>query len=531
MRLLLLPLAALAVAALPAARAATGATAGAVVVASGSRVTTATAADGTRRVELPWLLAGDTDPAVAPGGRHVVFTSSRHGNPEVYVADAAGGTVRRLTVNPRADDRRPAWSPDGARLVWQSGRPGAHDLFVMDADGSRKRALVNGPGDDVEAAWSPDGTRIAFSSNRSGHRDLWAVPASGGEPELLAAVPGAARAPAWSPDGSRIAFSRESAGDADVWVLALASGQQRAVTSGPGWDAAPDWAPDGRSLVFTRAAGGEVSLWTVRADGAGAARIPGSRGQRDPDWARVSEALAPAPGDKLPDLDQLAPAGLVVVQAQGRFRLGFDSSTVNVGEGPLVIHGFRAGGSTAMRAHQVIERRGGGSRVVRDIGLLHYERHEPHFHWHLQDFVRYELHAVSSGSLVARDRKTGFCLIDRYGRASRTIPGTGPPRFVGDCATGRPEARTVVEGSSVGYRDWYPALFHGQDLDLTGLPAGLYRLVHRANPERAMRELRYSNNDASLLLRLSWPGGPTAEPVVRVLRRCPGTARCGDTAG
>ncbi len=519
MRPPVLALLALVLTSLAGAEAAPGTALHPVIVAADAHAATATTA-GSARVELPWLLPGDTDPAVAPDGRRIAFTSSRHGNPEIYVADSATGTVRRLTVNPRADDRHPAWSPNGRRIAWQSGSAGDFDLFVMDADGRGKRSLVRGVGDDIDAAWSPDGARLAFSSNRGGHRDLWAVSGAGGEPELLATLPGSVRAPAWSPDGARIVFSRESGGDADLWSLDVDSGNAEPLTSGPGFDGAPDWAPGGRQLAFTRAAGGAVSVWTVRADGAGPTRLADSRGDREPDWALVAPTLAPAPGELLPDLDQRTPVGLTVIRSHGRYRLGFDSSTENIGRGPLVIRGVRAPGQRAMQAHQLVERRGGSVRVVRNVGLLHYELHEPHFHWHLQDFVRYELSSASNGAVVARDRKTGFCLIDRYGRSLRNVPGTGPPRFVGDCGSGQPDARAVLEGSSVGYIDRYPALFHGQDLDLTGLPAGRYVLAHRANPDRSMRELRYTNNAASVLLRLSWPNGPAGAPVVSVLRRC-----------
>jgi len=179
-----------------------------------------------------------------------------------------------------------------------------------------------------------------------------------------------------------------------------------------------------------------------------------------------------------------------------------------------------------MIADQIVERRGGATRIVRDIGRLHYELHSPHFHWHFQSFVRYELRRAADFGLVVRDRKSGFCLIDRWGRASPRIRGTGPPRFVGDCRAGLPEARRVLEGTSVGYVDRYPAFFHGQELDVTHLPAGRYVLVHRANPERAMRELRYSDDAASVLLRVTRPGGRTAAPRIAVLRRCETSERC-----
>jgi dipeptidyl aminopeptidase/acylaminoacyl peptidase len=498
----------------------------AVIVAAGSSATTAVLPDGSWHVELAPLYPGDTDPAVSPDGGRVAFVSARDGNEEVYVADARTGEVLRLTRNLRVDDRRPAWSPDGRSIVWQSGRPDAADLFVMGANGSRTRLLVGGAGDDVDPAWSPDGTRIAFSSTRSGRRQLWAVATAGSEPALLAQVPGRAWAPAWSPGGRRIAFARESVGDADLWVLDLADGSTRKVTRGAGYDSRPDWSPGGERIAFARATAGRTSIWVVAGDGAAAAApVESTKGLMDPEWARTDRSLVPRPNERLPDLDQRAPAELVVVQTGRTSRLGFASSTENRGRGPLVIRGVRPAGQQ-MRAHQIVELQGEATRVVRDVGHMHYELHPPHRHWHLESFVSYELRRPRDLEVMVRDRKSGFCLIDRWGRVSPRIPGSGPPRFVGDCGAERPEARSVEQGTSVGYVDRYPAFFHGQELDLTRLPAGRYLLVHRANPNRAMRELAYSNDAASVLLRLTWPNGASSAPRVAVLRRCEDSESC-----
>ena len=495
------------------------------IVASSAAATTAVLPDGTWRVELAPLYPGDIDHAVSPDGRRVAFVSARDGNEELYVADMRAGEVRRLTHSKQAADRRPTWSPNGQSLAWQSGPPGATDLFLMRADGSRKRLLVGGGGDDADPAWSPDGTRIAFSSNRSGRRQLWAASPAGGEPELLADIPGRTGAPAWSPGGRRLAFARESAGDSDIWVLDLLDGRARALTRGAGWDSRPDWSPAGTHIAFARAAASRSSIWVVGADGAPGRQVTGTDGMADPDWARTDRSLVPRPDERLPDLDQRAPAGLVIVDAGRRFRLGFASSTENRGPGPLVIHGVRLAGQP-MRAHQIVELRGGSTRVVPDIGRLHFEPHPPHHHWHVKSFVSYELHRAGDSAVAIRDRKSGFCLIDRWGQVSPRIPGSGPPRFVGDCGAGQPEARRVVQGTSVGYVDRYPAFFHGQGLDVTRLPAGRYVLVHRANPHRAMRELRYSDDTASVLLQLTWPQGMSSAPRISVLRRCEASERC-----
>jgi hypothetical protein len=495
-----------------------------MILASGATATAATLPDGTWQVELPWLRAGDTDPAVSPDGRRIAFASERDGNPEIFVADARTGDVRRLTRNRRAD-RRPAWAPGGRSIVWAGGASGAADLYVMRAEGGAKRLLVGGAGDDTDPAWSPDGGRISFSSNRSGRRQLWAVSAAGGEPERLTLLPGRARAPAWSPGGRFLAFVRESARDSDLWLLALSDGSTRKLTRGGARDSSPDWSPTGERIAFTRVAAGRSSIWMIGADGGPAQPVDGTEGLADPDWDRTQRSLVPRPDERLPDLDQRAPAGLVVLEAGRRFRLGFASSTENRGLGPLVIRGARVGGQP-MRAHQVVELGGGRTQVVRDVGRMRYELHRPHFHWHLKSFVTYQLHRARDFAVVAHDGKSGFCLIDRWGRVSPRIQGTGPPRFVGDCGAGQPDARRVEEGTSVGYVDRYPAFFHGQELDLARLPAGRYVLVHRVNSQRTMRELRYSNDAASVLLRLTWPNGMSSAPRVSVLRRCEGTERC-----
>jgi hypothetical protein len=264
----------------------------------------------------------------------------------------------------------------------------------------------------------------------------------------------------------------------------------------------------------------------VRVRGGTARPVAGTEGDADPDWAIATPPLAPGPRELLPDLDQRAPEDLVVIARDGGFSLGFTSAVDNLGAGPLRIRGWRPPGEASMRADQVIELRRGGTRVVRDVGTLRFQSHPPHRHWHFQEFENYELRRAGDHAIVGRDRKSGFCLVDRYGRASIRVPNAGPPRFLGNCGASQPDLRRVQQGSSPGYVDRYPAFFHGQDVDITTIRAGIYVLVHRANPIRRVREARYSNNTASVRLRLSWPAGRTALPRVTVLRRCPTSEFC-----
>jgi hypothetical protein len=125
---------------------------------------------------------------------------------------------------------------------------------------------------------------------------------------------------------------------------------------------------------------------------------------------------------------------------------------------------------------------------------------------------------------VRRDRKTGFCLGDRF-RTPAPLAGTSPstPAFTSNCGPRQPGRLSVTEGITVGYGDDYSANLEGQYLTLSGLPSGRYVLAHEVNAERRLRELSHGNNAASLLLSLRWRGGM---PYVRVLASCEHSATC-----
>ena len=227
----------------------------------------------------------------------------------------------------------------------------------------------------------------------------------------------------------------------------------------------------------------------------------------------------------LPDLDQETPSRI----AASGGRLGFASAVRNVGEGPLVVSARRRRlAEPSMAADQLVRQRGAPTAVVEGVGRLRYVRSRDHQHWHLLRFERYELREPGGRRLIGRDRKTGFCLGDRYRVLRPELPRRpANPVYTSRCGLGATRRLRMTEGISVGYGDDYDPWLEGQSLPLGGLPAGRYLLVHRVNAGRRLRESDYSNNAASVLLRLSRRSG---EPRVRVIRRCPGTARCGGTA-
>jgi hypothetical protein len=242
--------------------------------------------------------------------------------------------------------------------------------------------------------------------------------------------------------------------------------------------------------------------------------------------ACAGESEAPSP-ELLPDLDQAPPAAISVVVREGRERLVFLSAVENVGAGPLLVAGRRpSAAKPEMTARQIVRKADRTATAHVLEARLRFVVSETHRHWHLLGFESYELRALD-GQTVGRDRKTGFCLGDRYDADSDArIPGE-PPRAVWtqECGRGQEGRLRILEGISPGFGDDYVPLLEGQFIDVTGLSPGRYVLTHRVNPARDMRESSYANNAASALLELGRDGQGRA--TVTVLATCPDTASCG----
>ena len=270
-----------------------------------------------------------------------------------------------------------------------------------------------------------------------------------------------------------------------------------------------------RSVTNTRCVSRRLLLVAVCAAAAASGALPAVRGAEPP------VASTHGVTDLLPDLVQELPLDLSVQRVRGRQLLGFRSSVQNVGDGPLIISGARPNRATRdMQATQWVLGTGGALRRVPGIGFLRYVSSPDHSHWHFLPFERYELRAEPTGARVLRDRKSGFCLGDRYRVEPRPVNTVPAPVYASRCGLNRPRLLQVREGISVGWADDYGAYLDSQHIDVTDVPVGRYLLVHTVNPSGRIVERTRVNNQASVRIALVRTAGRVR---VRLLPPLPAT--------
>ncbi|MBE7470250.1 MAG: hypothetical protein DPW09_13255 [Anaerolineae bacterium] len=92
---------------------------------------------------------------------------------------ASAGLNDIVTITDRDEDTAPALSSDGQQLVFMSRRDGNWEIYLINADGSGLTRLTDDPAQDGLPTWSPDGRAIAYVSNTGGEWAIWAVTPNG----------------------------------------------------------------------------------------------------------------------------------------------------------------------------------------------------------------------------------------------------------------------------------------------------------------------------------------------------------------
>lgn len=198
-------------------------------------------------------------PAISPDGEQIAFS---YGG-QIWRVSSDGGEAVPLTSS-FFYSTHPVWSPDSSQIAFSSTRYGNPDVFIIPSAGGEIRRLTYHSSPDTVAAFSPDGRQVYFDSIRLGdpkenfggyHRpscsQLFAVPATGGREKLIVSVPCKEARPDKSgrfilytdvPSGENEWRKHEvSAASHNVWVYDAETSTHRQITFEPQHDRNPAW--------------------------------------------------------------------------------------------------------------------------------------------------------------------------------------------------------------------------------------------------------------------------------------------------
>ena len=274
-------------------------------------------------------ILADTDPAVSPDGRWLVFrrdTAPYSGRLQIVplgpgltvtgepraitgilitayaprwissdeIVFAARGGLWRTHIEPGSTPERLATAgEDGLTpAVWRSrsGEAGRlayvrsyRDLNVwridtpgpgQPANGSPVKAIASTRLDGL-VQLSRDGKRAVFMSDRAGEWEVWTSGVDGSDAQKLTSLAANPGFPRWSPDGSLVAFHSNSEAEADgnIFVVPSGGGKATQLTSHATTNTFPSFSADGKWIYFCSRRSGVLAIWKIPTAGGDAAQV------------------------------------------------------------------------------------------------------------------------------------------------------------------------------------------------------------------------------------------------------------------
>jgi len=209
--------------------------------------------DGSDQLVLASLGAsGALAPSFSHSGNELCFNSQVRPR-DIYIVNIDGTGLTNLTetnlTETRADNFRCDWSPTSNSIAFGSTRDGNEEIYVMDADGTdvvrltgdRAADQPDAPGADANPAWSPQGDRIAFESNRSGNFEIFTITPQGIGAKQIGSNPASDNAATWSSDVLRLVFTSNRTGTTQVFVMDRDGANVIQLTFGGSSNQLPSW--------------------------------------------------------------------------------------------------------------------------------------------------------------------------------------------------------------------------------------------------------------------------------------------------
>lgn len=88
----------------------------------------------------------------------------RYWNADIFIMNMETGEKFQVT-NSDTDDIYPTWSNDGTRLAFTSIRDGNLEIYIINADGTGLRRITNTPSRENAAKWLPGDEYLTYTAN------------------------------------------------------------------------------------------------------------------------------------------------------------------------------------------------------------------------------------------------------------------------------------------------------------------------------------------------------------------------------
>ena len=189
---------------------------------------------------------------------------------DIWKADINNGQAIRLTMHD-GEEIFPKFSPDGSLIAFTGEYDGNTDVYVMNADGSNIHRVTYHPGGDIVVGWHPQNGKIIFRSNRVSYQRfsrLFMINPDGSGLDTL--IMHEATQGSFSPDGSKIAYNRMGrefrtwkryfGGTAqDIYIFDFKQMKDQKITDFQGTDRLPMWI--GNKIYFSSDRDGVLNIY------------------------------------------------------------------------------------------------------------------------------------------------------------------------------------------------------------------------------------------------------------------------------